>query len=459
MPSSSLLKEAAENLSMLEQVSNEIMDATSSDPVLVALSSRLCQGMITQNNILTAILNSRVSDNQENSVQPTVQNVSSVSVPSMSAKPPASASHNQYAAAEAGRRPLKQAPIGNQNNGQWSQVTNRKNNGKKNTTKEADRPSVSGNDAGTTAENSGNVQKGDDFSTAIRNAEKSVVIYNLNLGQAPLLNPATISAKVTTALIQAAAANITNNDTSAAGEMVNDLLSQVKGMDLFGKGTKPCKDPKNSSINNSYYTIPVKLTFSNKQVSKHVNEILRQKYKVSTSIPYHRTLKKAMSLAHEKISKLNPGKQVLISLDAAKKCLKPFTRCPPSSGNRSEDSSWSSAGNPIQLPLDALNPKLKEISSEFSLPASPTLVNCDQSNDESPPSGFSQSGTQTRRLKISPQVAKELAEREKLKEKEKEKEGDEEDSVFDDAVDGSVMEIENVSEGKENGGSGPGPED
>jgi hypothetical protein len=109
--------------------------------------------------------------------------------------------------------------------------------------------------------------------------------------------------------------------------------------------------------------------------------------------------------------------------------------------------------------LDALNPKLKEISSEFSLPASPTLVNCDQSNDESPPSGFSQSGTQTRRLKISPQVAKELAEREKLKEKEKEKEGDEEDSVFDDAVDGSVMEIENVSEGKENGGSGLGPED
>jgi hypothetical protein len=164
-----------------------------------------------------------------------------------------------------------------------------------------------------------------------------------------------------------------------------------------------------------------------------------------------------MSLAHEKISKQNPGKQVLISLDAAKKCFKPFTRRPPSCGNRSEDSSWTSAGNPIQLPLDALNPKLKEISSEFSLPASPTLVNCDQSNDEIPPTGFSQSGTQTRRLKLSPQVAKELAEKEMLKEKEKER--DEEDSVFDHAVDGSVMEIENVSEGKENGGSGLGPED
>jgi hypothetical protein len=74
-----------------------------------------------------------------------------------------------------------------------------------------------------------------------------------------------------------------------------------------------------------------------------------------------------------------------------------------------------------------------------------------------PPSGFSQSGTQTRRLKLSPQVAKELAEREK--QKEKDKEGEDEDSAFDDAADGSVMEIENVSEGKENGGSGLGPED
>ncbi len=278
---------------------------------------------------MTAILKSRISDNQEYTVQPATQNVSTVVVPSMPTITLASASQNQYASAEAGRRPLKQAPKGNHNNSQWSQVTSRKNNGKKNTTKDVDHPSVSVNDAGTTADNNGNVQKSDDFSTAIRNAEKSVVIYNLNLGQAPLLNPTTISAKVTTALIQAAAANITNNDTSAAGEMVNDLLSQVKGMDLFGKGTKPCKDPKNSSINNSYYTIPVKLTFSNKQVSKHVNEILRQKYKVSTSIPYHSTLKKAMSLAHEKISKQNPGKQVLISLDAAKKCLKPFTRSPP----------------------------------------------------------------------------------------------------------------------------------
>ncbi len=162
----------------------------------------------------------------------------------------------------------------------------------------------------------------DTFDTAVREAERSVVIFNLNLGQSPLLNPATISSKVTGALIQAAAKNADcrhGNASAIAGEMVNDLLSQVKSMDLFGKSTRLCKDPKNPSLDGTFYTIPVKISFSNKQVAKQVNEILQKQYKVSTSIPYHKTLEKAMTMAHDKVSQANPGKQVLISLEASKK--------------------------------------------------------------------------------------------------------------------------------------------
>jgi hypothetical protein len=185
-------------------------------------------------------------------------------------------------------------------------------------------------------------------------------------------------------------------------------------MDLLGKGTKPCKDPRDASRNASFYTIPVKLTFSNKQVSKQVNEILRQKYKVSTSIPYHRTLKQAITMAHEKISKLNPGKQVLISLDAPKKCLKPFIRLPPAGSNRTGDSGWSPAGNPIPLPADALNPKLREIPDDFSLPTSPTLANTNSNSD--PP--VNNSGTVKKILKMTPEVARQVEELRKQKESE-----------------------------------------
>jgi hypothetical protein len=222
-------------------------------------------------------------------------------------------------------------------------------------------------------------------------------------------------------------------------------------MDLFGKGTKPCKDPRNPSKDASFYTIPVKLTFNNKQVSKHVNEILRQKYKVSTSIPYHRTLKPAITMAHEKVSKQNPGKQVLISLDAPKKALKPFTRSPPVGGNRSANSTWVSAGNPIPLPSDALNPKLKEVSEDFTLPTSPTMVS-------SPHQSLSVSGKQSgiihTQLKMTPEVARQLEEQKRAEASK----GKEDDSVFSTQEEGEKMDVADTSEKNDEPPSGPGPE-
>jgi len=443
---SSSLKAVAENLSMLEQVANELLDATSSDPVLVSLSSRLCQGMITQNNILCSLI-SRHNNNQQVSYESYVcpqpnlgaipknskQNsnnaqVSNVSAPSISD-------------AEKSRKTLKQPPLGLTGNSKWQEVTHGKRQGKKSTNNQADRPEDS-------AEASA-----DAFASAVKNAEKSIVIYNLNLGQAPLLNPATISSKVTSALIKAAADNFSEcgNSTSLAGEMVNDLISQVKSMDLLGKGTKPCKNNKDAGINGSFYTIPVKLTFGNKQVSKHVNEILRQKYKVSTSIPYHRSLKQAITMAHEKVSKKHPGKQVLISLDAPKHCLKPFIRDTPSGGYRKGESGWVSAGNPIPLPSEALNPKLKEVSEDFSLPASPTPVVLEKSADPEGASNISAtqsgSGTTCRKLKMTPEVARQLEERNRSK--------NDDDSVFPPGEEGNTME---TSGDETSSPSGLGPE-
>jgi hypothetical protein len=346
---------------------------------------------------------------------------------------------------------LKQPPIGlSINTEKWQEVSNRKNNnGKKTNTGSQDKSPPEGNDG----KGDGGNTAADLFGNAVRTAEKSVVIYNLNLGQAPLLNPTTISAKVTAALIKAAADNFPEcaSNTAAAGEMVNDLISQVKGMDLLGKGTKPCKDPRNPSKDASFYTIPVKLTFSNKQVSKHVNEILRQKYKVSTSIPYHRTLKQAITMAHEKVSKQNPGKQVLISLDAPKKALKPFTRSPPAGGNRSANSTWVSAGNPIPLPFDALNPKLKEVSEDFSLPTSPTMVS---SPHQSLSVSGSQSGTVHKQLKMTPEVARQLEEQKKAEESK----GKEDDNVFSTQVEGEKMDVVDTSEKNDEPPSGLGPE-
>jgi hypothetical protein len=283
------------------------------------------------------------------------------------------------------RKPLKQPPLRSAT-GPWLEVKQKRQQKGKTTVELTGTNSNDVDSGNIDMEQRGNLQDKpqdkqlDPFATAVREAERSVVIYNLNLGQSPLLNPTTISSKVTSALIKAAADNLEgehNGSLQIAGEMVSDLISQVKAMNLFGKGTKPCKDPKNPSKDGTFYTVPVKLSFNNKQVAKAVNDMLRQKYKLSTSVPYHKSLKKAITLAHDRVSNSNPGKQVLISLDAANKCLKPFVRDPPFNRRRSGPSNWVATGGVIALPYEAFDPKLKELSEDFSLPTSPTLVSGD----------------------------------------------------------------------------------
>jgi len=397
---------------MFEQLANEIHDATSSDPVLVSIVSRLCTGLSSQNSAILYLLKNDNSNNQ-------TQVKKGPQVPPKPTPSTSSAAGDLFTVPSQvnPRKTLKQPPLGGAA-GPWLEVKQKK--GQK-SRESSDVAGIQLNAGSTIIGETGNEgsqseksqeKNTDPFATAVREAERSVVIYNLNLGQSPLLNPTTISSKVTYALIKAAADNLVGENCGSipiAGEMVNDLLSQVRSMNLFGKGTKPCKDPKNPSKDGTFYTVPVKLSFNNKQVAKTVNDMLRQKYKVSTSIPYHRTLKKAITLAHDKISKLNPGKQVLISLDAANKCLKPFLRDPPFNNRRSGPSNWCSTGGVIALPFESFDPKLKELTEDFSLPTSPTLVQ----NGENRIQGQPYSGNTNVRLKPpSPrqlQLASELA--------------------------------------------------
>jgi hypothetical protein len=396
--SNSLLTTVQENLILLEQVSNDILDASSSDPVLVSIVTRLCTGITCQNNVLTEIL-------QRNTYSDSGNGGTVKKGPPTAPKPSSSRDNRdghtttqvQKVYDNSSRNTLKQAPLGGAN-GPWNELKGKKNK------KPASHVDAENSGTGSRTQNDGIdeivVQTSDAFTTAVREAERSIVIYNLDLGQSPLLNPSTISSKVTAALISAAACNLkkeNSNPMATAGEMVNDLLSQVKGMVLFGKGTRPCKDPKNSENNGKYYTVPVKLSFNNKQVAKSVNDILRQQYKVSTSIPYHKTLKKAMTLAHEKVSKANPGMQVLISLDTSNRNLKQFVREPPVHKTRTGPANWLSAGNPLPLPSEALDPKIRNVPEDFTLPTTPVL-----STPSGSTSGLPRTGLEHRRLKYGP---------------------------------------------------------
>jgi hypothetical protein len=79
------------------------------------------------------------------------------------------------------------------------------------------------------------------FVAAVREAEKSVLLFNLDLGQVPIMNTSTISMKVTQDLA-AKAATVEGKDTGRPSEevvtMLDDAISLVKGMEFYGKVTK-----------------------------------------------------------------------------------------------------------------------------------------------------------------------------------------------------------------------------
>jgi hypothetical protein len=162
--------------------------------------------------------------------------------------------------------------------------------------------------------------KADPFLSAVKDAERSVLIHNLNLGQAPTLNPTTISSKVTAALLLC----IAKCEPSSGGvvngfvrEIADDIMSMVQGMTFFGSGTRPSKNPSNSSENGSFYTVPVKLSFQNRQVASKIFETLR-KYKIQVTTPYHKSLRASFALVQAKVRAENPGYQVRVNLDLNK---------------------------------------------------------------------------------------------------------------------------------------------
>ncbi len=116
--------------------------------------------------------------------------------------------------------------------------------------------------------------------------------------------------------------------------------------------------------------------------------------------------KRAIGIRHlsrttPQVEKWKAGKQVLISLDAANKCLKPFVRDPPVGGRRLGPANWIAASGVIPLPFEAFDPKLKDLTEDFSLPTSPTLL----SNNSPRVRGQSYSGRTDIRLKLPDNVA------------------------------------------------------
>ncbi len=283
----------------------------------------------------------------------------------------------QYpSAAELNRKPLKQKPLGDTET--WATAVSRNT---KRTQQSQGHPDNNPGKSDQVA--TGNPSKEDPFIKAVKEAERSLLVFNLDMGQSPIMNPNTISTKVTLSLLDLAAAKAglgKGEHTPDSRELIDDIISQVVRMEFFGSKTSHCKFPGNSALDGSFYTVPVKFVFKDRRTAQTAADLLRKQLNLNSITPYHKTLKAAITQAINRAKAANPGHHAKANLDLNGRSLKVMVR---TEGN--PPGSWTPWGKNIPLPSAALDPGTRDITKVIlpTSPNSPALRGAEASNSSS----------------------------------------------------------------------------
>ena len=331
--SPSLVSAISSNKVLVDKITAAVSDDIfigNNDPSLIAFLADVSSSLSSQSDILSNVVSEieciKLTINDLQSSEPSLVSDSS-NFPTLNApysQPPGNRAPAGISAIN-NRKPLKQAPLGRELgiDAPWSNVVSKKNRKARN----SNVVEISEDDNDFAGSHSLPLPKVDPFVAAVKDAERSILIHNLNLGQSPTLNPSTISSKVTTAILLCIAQLEPSSQgqvTEIVRDMVDDVIGLVKGMTLFGSGTRPSRNPQNPSENCSFYTIPVKLSFANRQVCQRVTELLKGKFKMQITTPYHKTLRACFSLVQAKVRAENPDYQVRVNLDLNHRALKAY---------------------------------------------------------------------------------------------------------------------------------------
>ena len=198
------------------------------------------------------------------------------------------------------------------------------------------------------------------FKEIVKDAEKSTLIFNLNMGTVPIMNMETISKKATLALTAMAAQNEGKSTSTPSDEAVmaiDDVLSVTTGMSFFGNATKSYNNPRDKN-SGAFCTLPVKYEFKDKDSRIRAETTLRARCKVSCTTPYPIILRECICRVVDKVKKDYPGEFVRVNVDTNKLCLNVARR-----GNK--DTSWSYLKKDIALPLDVLDTVTRTVPKDM----------------------------------------------------------------------------------------------
>ncbi len=193
---------------------------------------------------------------------------------------------------------------------------------------------------------------------AIAKAEKSVTLFDLDLGPVPVLNRETLSRKVTILLHdRAKKEGVYKGNPSAAEEAMDDILS-CASIDILGKGSQPFFNKKdtNDPRNGKMCTVPIKLTFKDKKTRFQAELSLKKMCKVKCGTPYPKKLRSIMDGVVKDCKASKTGKFILAKVDSERLVVTAKAR---------SDKGWEDLDVSVPIPTDILDPaEMAAVSDE-----------------------------------------------------------------------------------------------
>jgi hypothetical protein len=206
------------------------------------------------------------------------------------------------------------------------------------------------------------------FAEAIRDAERSTLCFNLNMGNKPIMNKTTISERATLALTSLAAKVEGKNSVVPSPEIVaalDDVTSLVTSMELFGSNTKQYKgkekDKDDSNPAPTFCTVPVRYQFKDREQRVFAEKQLRDLCKVKCSTPFPAVVRECIKQVVDHVRESFPDDYIRVSVMVKDFALK-LQRWP-----KGKDLPWTTYPDLLKLPNEALDVSLKKVPEGFKM--------------------------------------------------------------------------------------------
>jgi hypothetical protein len=199
------------------------------------------------------------------------------------------------------------------------------------------------------------------FTEAIKDAERSTLCFNLDMGNVPLQNKGTIQERASLALTTMAARKESKNSTYPSSDAIvalDDLTSMVTNMEFYGSSTKQYK----GKTDKPFCTVPVKYQFKDRDVRTFAEKTLRDTCGVHCATPYPALVRESIKQVVKHVKASHPNDFVRVNVIPKELGLK-VSRRP-----KGEDQQWITYPSLVPLPEEVLDISLKKAPEGFRLP-------------------------------------------------------------------------------------------